>query len=289
MREIIAVLASVLVVVLALNTGLIRSGMEYEVLKQANENLQAANDRLSEAIKRGSTGNLQLLRVLEQSGNTRSALGDRLRKAGEDLARSWKREIQQGDAEWKVQGETAVLRVNQDAWWEGSSGPLKPSAAPLLLALSAILNRFPEMEMEIAGHSDAPAGPGEESAFRRNAYLRAQEVADFLIQRGNVDPLQLVVSSFGSARPRVMNDSEQNRRQNRRLELILSPLAEQTLNQAREYLEKPVPASPAAPSSPKVKKTKEPGGAASAQPLGEEGLKNVNENDFGAGYAKPEN
>lgn len=288
MREIIAVLASVLVVVLALNTGLIRSGMEYEVLKQSNENLQAANDRLSEAIKRGSTGNLQLLRVLEQSGNTRSVMGDRLRKAGEDLARSWKREIQQGDAEWKVQGATAVLRVNQDVWWEGSAGSLKPSASPLLLALSAILNRFPEMEMEIAGHSDAPAGPGEESTFRRNAYLRAQEVADFLIQRGNVDPLQLVVSSFGSARPRVMNDSEQNRRQNRRIELTLVPLAEQTLNQAREYSEKAGSASPAA-SPPKVKKIKENGGAVSVQPLGEEGLKNMNDNDFGAGYAKPEN
>ncbi len=94
------------------------------------------------------------------------------------------------------------------------SADIRPSAEPELNRAAAILDERNEIILvEVAGHTDSI---GPEAYNQGLSERRAQSVADYLVSRG-VDRDRMQVEGFGETRPKVSNDTPENRQMNRRV------------------------------------------------------------------------
>ena len=78
------------------------------------------------------------------------------------------------------------------------------------------LKEFPEVSLTVAGHT---CWLGTEAHNEELSEKRAKAVADFMIQQG-VEADRLVVEAYGESRPVAMNQTDDGRRRNRRVEVI---------------------------------------------------------------------
>jgi len=102
--------------------------------------------------------------------------------------------------------------------FEFDSARLLPQAQAELNEAAAQLNLHPEIRrIEVAGHT---CDLGPEAYNQGLSQRRAQAVHDYLTANG-VDASRLSVRGYGEDRPKVPNRSEENRRQNRRVELVV--------------------------------------------------------------------
>ena len=89
-----------------------------------------------------------------------------------------------------------------------------------LMEKSRIFKAYPEMVVEIRGHTDAEGG----DAYNRNLSLRrALAVKNFFVRSG-VEPRRLKARGFGEDLPISDNDSEGGRALNRRVELLIEKM-----------------------------------------------------------------
>jgi chemotaxis protein MotB len=104
---------------------------------------------------------------------------------------------------------------------------LKPEAKKLLLTLAESLRQDNDQQIIVEGHTDnVPLSAELAKKFPSNWELsaaRAAAVARFLQREGGLDPLRLSVRGYSYYRPVVPNSTEEGRRQNRRIEIILEP------------------------------------------------------------------
>ncbi len=129
-----------------------------------------------------------------------------------------------------LSSEVGLLRVpdgvkitlSDSLTFESGSAELLPLAEMVLAEVADILdNRINELEVQ--GHTDnVPLA--ETSYYPSNWHLgaaRAVTVVQFIQNRADVDPDRFKASSFGKYRPVTENDTVENRRQNRRVEIYV--------------------------------------------------------------------
>ncbi len=93
---------------------------------------------------------------------------------------------------------------------------LRPDAVAILSEAVEILKRYPELRVEVAGHTDSV---GTEPYNQKLSERRAQAVYDYLTGNG-IDASRLVgPNGFGELRPIDTNDTAEGRARNRRTEL----------------------------------------------------------------------
>ena len=100
-------------------------------------------------------------------------------------------------------------------YFENDSGVLIPGAERVLVQAAATLLANPDLQVEIAGHTDNTGDAG------RNIHLslrRAFAVRAFLIEAG-VNPDNLTARGYGESSPVASNTTEAGRAENRRVEL----------------------------------------------------------------------
>lgn len=83
-----------------------------------------------------------------------------------------------------------------------------------LMRLISLLDTYPEMRIEIGGHTDAK---GSESYNLRLSESRAKAVADYLISKG-ISEKRLTYKGYGKSQPIDTNETEEGRAHNRRVE-----------------------------------------------------------------------
>ncbi len=81
-----------------------------------------------------------------------------------------------------------------------------------------VLVANPDVRVRIDGHtdSDGPAAYNQDLSERR-----AEAVRDYLVEQGGLDASRFEVKGFGESQPAVPNDSQAQKRRNRRVELTL--------------------------------------------------------------------
>ncbi len=102
-------------------------------------------------------------------------------------------------------------------WYETGSASLTSNSRYELDNLVTALNAYPQVRIEIAGHTD---NVGEPEANRALSQQRAASVAKYLTDRG-IDAGRLRTVGYGDTKPLVPNDSDANRAQNRRTEFTI--------------------------------------------------------------------
>lgn len=121
-----------------------------------------------------------------------------------------------------TEGEFGEMAVGEavrlkSVYFDQSSYILRPESYPQLDKLTRILKENPNLVIEIGGHTDNVGDA------RLNLYLsenRAKVISSYLVQNGIYEK-QLRWKGYGQTKPIAPNDSEENKAQNRRVEIVV--------------------------------------------------------------------
>src|SRR2546425_882123 len=105
-----------------------------------------------------------------------------------------------------------------DVLFDSGQYTLKPVARERLARISGIVLAYPELKMEVEGHSDSIGGDNFNQSLSEK---RAATVRDYLLDSG-VPMSNVVARGFGKLRPIAANNTATGRKLNRRVEMIVS-------------------------------------------------------------------
>lgn len=98
-----------------------------------------------------------------------------------------------------------------------SQDVILPESIPELENIFAFLEKNPKAKIELQGHTDNQGDFNLNLTLSRN---RTLAVKNFLVKKG-IDDKRISTRGFGSTKPIASNESEETRRKNRRVELIV--------------------------------------------------------------------
>lgn len=95
---------------------------------------------------------------------------------------------------------------------------IRPGGTAELNEAIRVLKANPGVGIRIEGHTDSD---GPAAYNQRLSERRAQAVRDYLVKQGGLDPARFQVRGLGESRPAVPNESPEQKRRNRRVELTI--------------------------------------------------------------------
>lgn len=166
----------------------------------------------------------------EAVAQAQQSLEQQLNATAAEVARQLSKELEQGALQLEKGARKLVIRIEERGSFGSGSAELSSHFVPALERIGGALAQLPG-EISIEGHTDNI--PIRTARFQSNWDLsasRAASVANALIGTGAVPSQRLRLQGYAETRPRVANDTPENRAMNRRVEVIVD------LNEpAREY------------------------------------------------------
>ncbi len=115
--------------------------------------------------------------------------------------------------------EQLILRMVGLNFAVGKS-KLEPQHDLLLSKVLQALAMFPEVPVLVEGHTDSFGADGTNLVLSNQ---RAQEVLGYLLEKGGASPGNLTAVGYGETAPIANNETEDGRKRNRRIDLIIYP------------------------------------------------------------------
>lgn len=162
----------------------------------------APDDRAAEAQEM-----LQMHELLEQA----------MRRIREEM----QQEIEDGALELEQLGQQIVIRIREQGTFPQGSAFLQPQFRPVVRRIGEVLNDIPG-EIMVTGHTDNQRVRSEMHSSNWDlSSSRAVAVAEEMLRADNFDQTRLTVRGLADTRPLVPNNTEDNRRRNRRVEVSI--------------------------------------------------------------------
>jgi chemotaxis protein MotB len=126
-----------------------------------------------------------------------------------------------------------ILMIQDKVLFESGSDELGSDGKAALASLAGEIQQRPHGEIFVRGHTDSDPVKKEETKRRfpkgnlQLSAARAIAVGSYLIEAASVPPKDVVVMGFGQWNPLKPNDSADNKRLNRRVEIFVSDPAQQ--------------------------------------------------------------
>lgn len=114
--------------------------------------------------------------------------------------------------------DTGSVVELKNVFFETAKFDLKPESKAELNKLVNFLNVNKTMKGELSGHTD---NVGDKKMNLTLSLNRAKAVYDYLVTNG-IDPKRLTYKGYGDTRPKVKNDTDENRAINRRTEFKIT-------------------------------------------------------------------
>jgi OmpA-OmpF porin, OOP family len=108
------------------------------------------------------------------------------------------------------------VKITQQIHFEYNKAKIRPESFPILDAVVDVLNKNPDINLEVQGHTDNRGGAAYNKSLSNR---RAASVKVYLTAHG-ITPARLTSMGYGFDRPIVDNSTEQNRALNRRVQFI---------------------------------------------------------------------
>lgn len=162
----------------------------------------------------GSRGD-EILAGALVGGLAGGAIGSRLDRQAADLR------AQLGDDRILIRntGNELIVTLPQDILFDTNSAALRADLQSDIRALGRNLNQYPDTTVQVIGHTDSEGS----AAFNQDlSERRARSVAGVLLEQG-VSGGRIVPIGRGEAQPVASNNSAEGRRQNRRVEIVITP------------------------------------------------------------------
>jgi len=157
-------------------------------------------------------------------GVTGAVIGHKMDKQAEEI----KKEIP--DAEVVRVGEGIVIEFNSKILFGFDQSGLTTDARTNLDKLLTILQKYPDTNIEVQGHTDS------KGTTRYNQKLsedRASTVSYYLSGKG-ITTSRLTIIGFGEMLPRYTNDTDDGQSQNRRVDFLISANEKMKAESAKE-------------------------------------------------------
>lgn len=137
------------------------------------------------------------------------------------IAEQLEEQIQDGAIELESLGQQIIIRVRESGAFPSGSTFLQPRFKPIIQQVGAILRDIPG-EITISGHTDNEQVSDELNSNNWElSAKRAVSVATEMLKGTGLEKDRLMVVGRADTRPLVPNDTEQNRRRNRRVEISI--------------------------------------------------------------------
>jgi outer membrane protein OmpA-like peptidoglycan-associated protein len=159
-------------------------------------------------------------RTVEYRGNAEAEILESAEMDREKIAADIGRDIERlgiDDASVRVVDEGIAISL-ENIQFEADSAVLLPGERAKLDMIGEILRTYQERDIMVGGHT-ALAGTAE--GRRQLSLERAAATADYLIGKGVRTPDRTIVQGFGAERPLADNGTEEGRRRNRRVEIVI--------------------------------------------------------------------
>jgi outer membrane protein OmpA-like peptidoglycan-associated protein len=145
-------------------------------------------------------------------GVTGAIIGNQMDKQAAEI----KKEIP-GVAVQRV-GEGIVIEFTSDVLFAFDAANLKPAARDNLDKLVIILNKYPDTNIEIHGHTDSK---GTEAYNQTLSERRTNTVSSYLVNK-SIDSQRLTSIGYGETQPKYSNETADGRSRNRRVEFAIT-------------------------------------------------------------------
>ncbi len=110
--------------------------------------------------------------------------------------------------------ETGLFRTI-DIVFEFDKSTLLPVSRTTLNAVGQVLQKYPELRLEVSGHTDSV---GSDAYNQRLSERRAAAVRQYIQERYGIPASRLDIKGYGESRPAATNDNPTGRTLNRRVE-----------------------------------------------------------------------
>jgi chemotaxis protein MotB len=192
-------------------------------LKAKNTYLKNINLQLSQNVERLNNDLKKKKSVIKLQDKVIRLLDD----TKKTIATSLKDEIATQDIEIVETEDTLKVVFIDKILFDSGSAEINEKGKRLLQVVAESVRANPDESILVEGHTDnLPLGPTLKEKFPSNWELsvaRAAAVVRFLQKEGGVQPQRLAAHGYSFYRPVASNKNKEGRRQNRRIEIILSP------------------------------------------------------------------
>jgi chemotaxis protein MotB len=208
-------------------------GNQKKELEATHEQLVAAREDAAEYRRRAADLDAIRARLEQASAELRQEVEkkeselSRLHSAQDELMSELEREI--ADKQVQVERIRDRLRVEMvdEVLFDSGESTLKPEGIAILKKVGGVLKKTEGRTIEVQGHTDnVPIRGALAERYPTNWELsaaRATNVVRFLQDEAGVDPGTLSAAARSEYQPRASNDTEEGRRKNRRIEILLGP------------------------------------------------------------------
>lgn len=232
-----------------------RTGSALPVRKVGELKVLALEDSTAAAVIVASTS--PLLRgdrlTLKEASAQESAQAAKAESLTEELERLSKpapaQELPQEAAGGPQDIERRLAELARQVEFDEGSAAVKPNGLPVIKQIADLLKTVTDRQIRIEGHADdKPIGPALKPQFPSNQELsmaRAANVIRLLVEQG-ADSATLSAVGHADTKPVASNRTEEGRKQNRRIEIVL--VSKQTAGSPQMPTSKPE--AEAAPPKP---------------------------------------
>ena len=103
-------------------------------------------------------------------------------------------------------------------YFDFNSDRIRKESEPVLNEIGAIMKKYPDWRLRIAGHTDSVGGNGDSNL--QLSRRRSEAVRLALVERFGIGADRLSAAGFGAGVPIDTNDTPEGRARNRRVELV---------------------------------------------------------------------
>lgn len=203
---------------------------EIEGLKKEKSGLQRTIDSLKENMGQMGKDKADLLERMAKLNATigdlerAKAAADKRTKAFRDLLAKFKAMMDAGKLQVEVRNGLMLVKLPDNILFDPGKAELKKEGQEAIAQVTGILNSIEGRKFQVAGHTDN-VPTGKNSRYKSNWELssqRALTVLDLMVKEG-MDVRRLSAAGYADVLPVSANDSDDGRRQNRRIEIVLQP------------------------------------------------------------------
>ena len=178
-----------------------------------------------EAERAGNDETRRALAAEREARSSKEAEIQALSGTYQSLVEQLESEVRSGEVEIEELRGRLQVRALDQILFDSGSVEIKPRGREVLAKIAAQLAKVSDRRVRVEGHTDDR--PIATPRFPSNWELsvgRAATVARFLAEQG-VAPQRLEASGFGEWSPIASNAAPEGRARNRRIEIVLAPLA----------------------------------------------------------------
>ena len=156
--------------------------------------------------------------------------------------------------------DTGMIRL-QNVNFETNKADILPDSYPTLDAVGLLLTKWPQLKVEIGGHTDSR---GSAVKNQKLSEARATSVRSYILSKyPTLDPKQFTVKGYGKSKPIAPNTNDLNMAKNRRVEFVVQnkdvlkkEVEKRRLLKEHEATPAPAPAPPPSPAPAPADTTK---------------------------------